>query len=214
AAGDRAAAVQHARVHAALLREELEVEPDPLVQALAAELAAAPTPTPESRPSTPARPAGPAAADAGALDMPGAATPPPSAPHLAEAVAIASAGAQPENPSASAAKRQPQPAQASPPRSRLRYLRRQGLALAPLLVILLITATVVWESGRRAWHSPEPATGSAETIAIAVMPFDYQGSPESAYLGDGLVTLIGTSLNEAGRLRATDSYSILSQTAE
>src|SRR5690606_35658959 len=105
AAGDRAAAVQHARVHAALLREELEVEPDPLVQALAAELAAAPTPTPESRPSTPARPAGPAAADAGALDMPGAATPPPSAPHLAEAVAIASAGAQPENPSASAAKR-------------------------------------------------------------------------------------------------------------
>jgi DNA-binding SARP family transcriptional activator/tetratricopeptide (TPR) repeat protein len=37
-AGDRAGAIQHARVHAALLREELDLEPDPAVEALAATL--------------------------------------------------------------------------------------------------------------------------------------------------------------------------------
>jgi serine/threonine-protein kinase len=36
--GDRAAALQHAQRHAALLREELELDPDPVVEALAAKL--------------------------------------------------------------------------------------------------------------------------------------------------------------------------------
>jgi DNA-binding SARP family transcriptional activator/TolB-like protein len=36
--GDRAAALQHAKLHAALLREELGLEPDPVVEALAATL--------------------------------------------------------------------------------------------------------------------------------------------------------------------------------
>jgi DNA-binding SARP family transcriptional activator/TolB-like protein len=42
AAGDRAAAVQHARLHEAMLLEELEVAPDPEVSALVRQLQAAP----------------------------------------------------------------------------------------------------------------------------------------------------------------------------
>src|SRR6185436_20504647 len=40
AAGDRAGALQHARVHAALLREELGLDADPLVETYAATLRA------------------------------------------------------------------------------------------------------------------------------------------------------------------------------
>lgn len=44
AAGDRAAAIRHARVHAELLRAELDAEPDPAVEAYAGRLRLAPPP--------------------------------------------------------------------------------------------------------------------------------------------------------------------------
>lgn len=50
-AGDPAAAIQHARIHETLLREELELAPDPAVTALASELRAEPIP---KRPAVPA----------------------------------------------------------------------------------------------------------------------------------------------------------------
>ena len=42
ASGDRAGAIRHARIHQRLVRESLELEPDPVVEALARELAAPP----------------------------------------------------------------------------------------------------------------------------------------------------------------------------
>ncbi len=61
AAGNRAAAIRHAQVHAGLLREELEAEPDPDVEALAARLREEPRPVgreetaaTEAAPRTPA----------------------------------------------------------------------------------------------------------------------------------------------------------------
>jgi len=75
-AGDRAGAIQHASVHASLLRHEMDVGPDPDVVALAdrlrAELAAQP-----ARPGRPATP--PAAPQAAAAVVEGPAGPPPSA---------------------------------------------------------------------------------------------------------------------------------------
>ena len=50
AAGDRAAAIQHARVHETLLRQELELDPDPAVHALAEQLKTARTAPPAARP--------------------------------------------------------------------------------------------------------------------------------------------------------------------
>ncbi len=44
AAGDRAAAIRHARVHAELLRAELDAEPDPAVEGFAGQLRLAPPP--------------------------------------------------------------------------------------------------------------------------------------------------------------------------
>ena len=75
AAGDRARALQHARVHAALLREELDAAPDPEVEALAAELARAPEPAPRPTPA-PAPKAPPVEPDV----PPAAPTPTPAAP--------------------------------------------------------------------------------------------------------------------------------------
>jgi DNA-binding SARP family transcriptional activator/TolB-like protein len=50
-AGDRAGALQHARTHAALLREEFGAEPDPEVEALAARLRREPRETSVQRPA-------------------------------------------------------------------------------------------------------------------------------------------------------------------
>ncbi|HET7232684.1 MAG TPA: BTAD domain-containing putative transcriptional regulator [Longimicrobium sp.] len=56
AGGERAAAVRHASVHAALVREELGAEPDAEIDALARRLREAPRPTPVAPPA-PAEPA-------------------------------------------------------------------------------------------------------------------------------------------------------------
>jgi DNA-binding SARP family transcriptional activator len=53
AAGDRAGAIQHARIHATLLREELDAEPDAAVAAFAERLRREPRPAPEPAPSGP-----------------------------------------------------------------------------------------------------------------------------------------------------------------
>jgi predicted ATPase/DNA-binding SARP family transcriptional activator len=75
AAGDRAAAIEHARLFQGRLREELAVEPDPEVEALAEELRSAPAasaPTPQtSRATAPAAPASvPAEPARPATDLP------------------------------------------------------------------------------------------------------------------------------------------------
>lgn len=71
AAGDRAGALQQARVHAALLREELDAGPDAAVQALAERLRHEPAAT---EPTTAPAPAEPPARSA----LPAAPDPPPS----------------------------------------------------------------------------------------------------------------------------------------
>jgi TolB-like protein/DNA-binding SARP family transcriptional activator len=53
AAGGRAGAIQHARIHATLLREELDAEPDAAVAAFAERLRREPRPSPEPAPSGP-----------------------------------------------------------------------------------------------------------------------------------------------------------------
>ncbi|CAN5473843.1 BTAD domain-containing putative transcriptional regulator [soil metagenome] len=79
AAGERAAAIQHAAAHAETLREQLGVEPDPQVTALAEVLRAVPAPPPpaahEGRQASPAPPRPAASAPAAA-----SAAPPPELP--------------------------------------------------------------------------------------------------------------------------------------
>jgi serine/threonine-protein kinase len=53
AAGDRVGAIQHARVHEALVRQELDAAPDAAIAALAARLRDEPAATPTTRPTAP-----------------------------------------------------------------------------------------------------------------------------------------------------------------
>ena len=56
-AGDRAGAIRHARVHAALVRDQLDADVDPAIAAFADELRAMPAPAVAPRPTTSAPPA-------------------------------------------------------------------------------------------------------------------------------------------------------------
>lgn len=72
AAGDRAAALQHYRVYEMLLRQELEIEPDPKLKALADDLRKAPAAPAKAAPPLPATPS---VAARGEIPEP---TPPPA----------------------------------------------------------------------------------------------------------------------------------------
>lgn len=88
-------------------------------------------------------------------------------------------------------------------------VRRFAPLFIPVIVLGLLVAMMMWGGNGR--------PGGAETVAdepvtaIAVLPFSYRGPPEDAYLADGLVTLISTSLNGAGGLRTINPYAILSR---
>ncbi|HEX3234114.1 MAG TPA: BTAD domain-containing putative transcriptional regulator [Gemmatimonadales bacterium] len=88
AAGDRAGALQHARIYEVLLQQELDSPPDREVVALAAELRAAETTPPPPMPRVKPEPV-PVAAEPAPASMPG---PPEPAPMPAPEVVIAGAG--------------------------------------------------------------------------------------------------------------------------
>lgn len=55
----------------------------------------------------------------------------------------------------------------------------------------------------------EPNSDTSPDV-VAVFPFTFRGGPEHAFMAEGLVTLLGTSLNEAGDLHSVDSRVLLS----
>ncbi|HSM15928.1 MAG TPA: protein kinase, partial [Gemmatimonadales bacterium] len=56
---------------------------------------------------------------------------------------------------------------------------------------------------------PAPASGSATSAAIAVLPFSVRGSGDFDYLSEGMVNLLGTKLDGAGELRSVDPRALL-----
>ena len=52
--------------------------------------------------------------------------------------------------------------------------------------------------------------GPLSSSVIVVLPFTFRGSGEQEYLGEGMVSLIGTKLDGAGDLRSVDSRALLS----
>jgi DNA-binding SARP family transcriptional activator/TolB-like protein len=188
ATGDRARAMQHARVHAALLREELQAGPDPEVEALAAQLAQPPAPT-----------AAPASVSATAVGTdPGLPLRPPGS----ETDPAAAVSAEPLAPSAP--RRQPRT------RSRSPGVRVTALALLAFVSAIVVTGLVM---DNRPEARPAARTPAGPTV-LAVLPFSVRGGTESAYLREGMVTLLGTSLNGASDLRVVDSNALLSHLAE
>ncbi len=88
---------------------------------------------------------------------------------------------------------------------RHRRLTRRGLA------VLLLFGTVL--AGTAAWmlHRRRVDIGPAGSPGVvAVFPFRIRGNPELTYLGDGMVSLLGRSLDQAGDLRSVDARAVLS----
>jgi len=60
------------------------------------------------------------------------------------------------------------------------------------------------------WRVRPPAAGPTSPKLVAVLPFAVRGSADVAYLGEGMVSLLSTSLDGAGDLRAVDPHAVLS----
>jgi len=91
------------------------------------------------------------------------------------------------------------------PRSARIASRRWAAAVVTLAV--LVSAVVVAQR-----VSAGPAEGTSPDV-IAVLPFAVRGSPDLAYLGEGMVSLLGTKLDGVGGLRSVDARALLSHVA-
>ena len=77
-----------------------------------------------------------------------------------------------------------------------------------------VTGAVAAVAGIAAFIGWPRGAGQGEAVAVservvAVLPFAVQGSEEMAYLGNGMVNLLGTKLDGAGDLRSVDSRALL-----
>jgi tetratricopeptide (TPR) repeat protein len=105
-------------------------------------------------------------------------------------------------------------------------LRKSLPALAAVVGVpaLILGALLVARPGSlsRLLHlSPPPGPNSAAgapsadspapsgQVAVAVLPFAFRGDPQFAYLGEGMVNLLGAILDGAGSLRSVDTRAIL-----
>ncbi|MDQ3949841.1 MAG: hypothetical protein M3282_05805, partial [Gemmatimonadota bacterium] len=180
AVGDRAAALQHARVHETLLRDQLDVAPDAAVAQLAARLRSeAERPTTVLSPPPPFE-KGVAPTEVQAAPATESRTPPP--PVVAE--------------SASAAR----------PRTWTDATRIAWVALAVMVVVA--SAIVGTSSLDRPAPLPAPARSVAQPVVIA--PFRVAGADASlAYLREGMVELLSTRLAHDSGARSVDPGAVL-----
>lgn len=86
----------------------------------------------------------------------------------------------------------------------VRSIGRRTWTGAAMVAVAFLAVIVAWIADRRL---DPPPVGSPDVLAI--MPFSYQGSPELSYLGEGMVTLLGASLDGAGALRVVETRDIL-----
>jgi TolB-like protein/DNA-binding SARP family transcriptional activator/Tfp pilus assembly protein PilF len=181
AAGNRAGALRHARLHAQMLKQEFGTEADAEVVALAERLRA--------EPAAVAREATPPDSDA-----PAAATPPRD-----EASAATDVGGDPgdaaesqRSPGSDDPVTSPVVASVSPGPSssgRYRRARDRALVVGAVLVVMIIAAWTLWPR-------LEPTVAAPTSRArIAVLPFDnLSANEENRYFADGITEDILTNL--------------------
>jgi DNA-binding SARP family transcriptional activator/TolB-like protein/tetratricopeptide (TPR) repeat protein len=208
AAGERAAALQHARVHAALLEEEFGAQPDPALVAYTALLRAEPTPATGVGDAA----AHPDEAAAGTTRLRLASTPDagvagvavvPNEPAVFEHVEPGDAAAPATSGAASIVSHA---GPTVPARPRRGHARRHVRPVATVGVILAIAGLAAFWARAR---PTAPSGGSAAVANLAVLPFVVHGSADYEYLADGLASLLSASLNGAGDLRTVDPHALL-----
>jgi DNA-binding SARP family transcriptional activator len=94
----------------------------------------------------------------------------------------------------------------APPR---RTMRRTRWAV-PAALALVVALAGAWGLRRRLVE----AAPSADASTIAVLPFSVHGAQSAAYLGDGMVNLLGTALDGAGSLRRVDTRAVFAAVSE
>ncbi|HKG94550.1 MAG TPA: BTAD domain-containing putative transcriptional regulator [Gemmatimonadaceae bacterium] len=196
AAGDRAGALQHARVHEALLREQLGIEPSPAVAELTRVLR---------------EPSPPAAAQTGSVAVP---------VEMKEVAPLAAGGAvEPADAvgGLAVAERAPLAIGAPPlgPSDRDRVtvwvpsprIWRWRLPIALLVVAVLVGSGVLIGRGRR----PAPVVAPLPVPQkVVVAPFRVAGASASlGYLRDGLVELLSARLADDSSARSVDAGAVL-----
>lgn len=187
AADDRARAVQHARVHAELVRQELESEPDPRVLALAAALRRAPAPE-----------------TAASIVSVVAVTPPPPEPEPAGEPHAAA------TPAATAAAAVAAPGARAPRRVGRR--RRRGaevaLVLALALAVVGLSAFRLVPRGMRATVvtllERGPATLDARRVVVAPLE-NHSGDTTLAAFGDMAADWIAQTIGQMPGLEVVDA---------
>jgi DNA-binding SARP family transcriptional activator len=197
AAGERAGALKHAAAHAAFLREELGVDPDPEIgeamQRLAAETAALPRLEPRSTIAEQQPLADPATAGAGE----------PSADELAVAAVPAddSEDVLPGVMESAAPRRAP-----AVWRQGSVVARSVGYVGAAMLGALLILAAL------RVYPGVSVSEGSAEALdirRIAVLPFESSDDPELRMLANALTGAMIDRLSDVRSMRVVSRGGVL-----
>lgn len=181
AIGERAAAIQHARVYETLLSAELGVQPDATVTALAEQLKHDPGVAPErtAAPSSvpTARDESRPVSDPPIASVPGsAAAPDASAP-------------------AHTAARLPIPARA-----------RRPVLIATALAVAALTGTAVVAVHLDRWTTASRIASATRTIAV--LPFaNVSADPENEYFSDGITDELITTLGQVSGLRVVSRTS-------
>lgn len=181
AAGDRAGALQHARVHETLLRDQLDMAPDVAVTQLVARLRAE---AERPQPVVPIQP-----------------LPETSVAPVAGEALPATVNASLPSPAAV----EPTPAQ--PPRSRRNAMR---IALVTLAIVVVALSAIVVGTTRTGSRDPAvlPTRSVAQPVVIA--PFRVAGADASlAYLREGMVELLSMRLADDSGARSVDPGAVL-----
>jgi DNA-binding SARP family transcriptional activator/TolB-like protein/Flp pilus assembly protein TadD len=199
--GDAATALQHARVHETLLREEIGVEPDAELTALVGRLrqsrSGGTTPTGNADAAIDAPPPGAAREPSAAAGEPGTAPLPPARP-----AAVDAARAPPAEPAL--------PGPSLPPRWSRRW-RRWG-ALAALALVIVLTGKVLHE--RREGQLVE----AGPIRSLAVLPLENctpdptqpgRADPSQDYFADQLTVELITRLAQIPDIRVTSRISAM-----
>ncbi len=199
AQGDVAGALQHARAHETLLRQELELPPDREVVTLADELrrGAVPAGTPQAPPAaTGPTPAGPAA-------MPAAAPTPVELPPAREPTIHETSGW------AAMARATEQPLSPPPPREGAEGARL-AVRIATAVLLLLSAAAVYygWTVFRRPVEHAAGTPAPRERV-VAVGRITHYATGGIGSLGEPLADMLATSLARAAGLRVVSNARML-----